>query len=258
MQRGACRRLLGAAARLGLLLVLAALVWQQWAQYRAQPVSSSSRRRLAPFPRLTLCPGMHLKDLAALRALRLRLENGTLTVAEFYNRTTLQLTSSEHNRLTILGRRPITERVGGRGQLGLWRQRFYFVHQDGGAWPARCYTFEPSEYLQRRSVNEVELLLFLGVAPLFTDHRGIAYRLYVHGAEEANGAASHRVAAHMRRLADVRRRPCRSEPGYSLTQCLKECQWRRLAGHIGCRLPHMVSAGVFLPDTRGPLDHLPP
>ncbi|KAF0293348.1 hypothetical protein FJT64_000925 [Amphibalanus amphitrite] len=58
-------------------------------------------------------------------------------------------------------------------------------------------------------------------------------------------------------LANVDRRPCRSEPGYSLTQCLKECLWRRLAAHIGCRLPHMVAADAYLPDIRGPVDHLP-
>ncbi|KAF0293347.1 hypothetical protein FJT64_000924 [Amphibalanus amphitrite] len=58
-------------------------------------------------------------------------------------------------------------------------------------------------------------------------------------------------------LANVNRRPCRSEPGYSLTQCLKECLWRRLAAHIGCRLPHMVAADAYLPEIRGPVDHLP-
>ena len=46
--------------RVGLLLSLLFWMWEQLLEYRAQPVSTSFSRQLAPFPRLTLCPGSKL------------------------------------------------------------------------------------------------------------------------------------------------------------------------------------------------------
>ena len=132
------------------------------------------------------------------------------------------------------------------------------------------------------AANQLDAYISVYVSSIFTNPLKISYYLYVHGPETPSvsdldfrqrevsaprtpwlnlrpgGEVSYRVTAQLRSLANVRRRPCRSEPGYSRAQCLKECLWLRLAAHIGCRLPHMVWAEVFLPETRGPLDHLPP
>ncbi|KAF0292712.1 hypothetical protein FJT64_009331 [Amphibalanus amphitrite] len=183
--------------------------------------------------------------------------------------------------------------IPGEGQFGAWRERYYLSNEyDGlGLTPLRCVTFEPSDRLHGfRSYGTVDVELVLRVpVPFFKRHGGDemgmfgegrrTYRLYVHGPEEPSvgdlarggeyprtpfvpvppggGVVIYQVTSRQRRLANVRRRPCRSEPGYSPARCLKECQWRRLAAHTGCRLPHMVSVGVYLPETSGPLDHLP-
>ena len=73
----------------------------------------------------------------------------------------------------------------------------------------------------------------------------------------SGGNPQYTITARRTRRVNVRRRPCSSRPGYSLSQCLKECQWRWVAAHVGCRLPHMVGAGVFLSKMGGFMDHLP-
>ncbi|KAF0289687.1 hypothetical protein FJT64_012128 [Amphibalanus amphitrite] len=127
--------------------------------------------------------------------------------------------------------------------------------------------------------KKINLEILLKVPPIFSSET-LAYRLYVHDTEEPNIGEllpnelgrvqqtvsvdmlvqknlSMRLTARLFNSANVWRRPCREEPGYSAIQCLKECLWHRLAANISCRLPHMVGAGVYLPDMSGPLDHLP-
>ncbi|KAF0311964.1 hypothetical protein FJT64_001819 [Amphibalanus amphitrite] len=173
----------------------------------------------------------------------------------------------------------------GTSDLGRWRPRYYLTLAELGdeLIPKRCLTFEPSEYLKESAKNDVKLELMLKVPELFGGH-ALGYRLFVHDTEEPNvgdlaadelGAdieheqtvsvdlpkltdLSLHLTARMLSRVNVRRRPCREEPGYSAIQCLKECLWSRLAANISCRLPHMVGAGVYLPDMSGPLDHLPP
>ena len=269
-------------ARLGLLVLLTVLVWQQTVLYRAQPVSTSLVPQHAPFPRLTLCPKTYLQDQLLVNESLRRTAAGTMTAKEFYNLTTLQLLSSEENRLVVSGRRPLTSPVTSGGPLGVWRQRYY-LSLHAGVWPNRCVTFEPSSYLHVRAAGSVlKIKLMLGVAPMFSDYKGFSYRLYIHGKDEPNvndlsmpehsgmvpkttslslsseDRVHYVVTAKLRRMVSLRRRPCHQDPEYSLTQCLKECQWRRVTAHTGCRLPHMVGTGVFLPETRGPLDYLPP
>ncbi|KAF0311166.1 hypothetical protein FJT64_017986 [Amphibalanus amphitrite] len=226
-------------------------------------------------------PRIHLQDRKFVNSSLRRTLAGELSVEEFYNLTTLQLMLSETNRLKVYGRRPIAEPVTGSGVLGTWRERYYLSLREG-AWPTRCFTFQPSAYLNNRTNNVLRIQLLLGVPPLFGNYKGVSYRLYFHGPDEPNlgdlSTPEHGrtvpktvevalrsringrfvVTVALKKLASLRRRPCRGEPGYSLTRCLKECQWRRLAALTGCRLPHMTYPGVFLPDTRGPLDHLPP
>ena len=281
---GPVHQLLRWTARLVLVLVLAVLVWQQWQQYRSQPVSSTSERRRAPFPRLTLCPGMHLKDLDVLYQSRLQLENGSLSLTEYYNRTTLEVLRLE---LT----------VGGLAvdAPAAWRQRFYLALTDVFRYrfllrPMRCQTFEPAEArgelgdLWRRELGDVLTVeLTLVASPHFVNPlsgREVAYRVFVHGDEEPNVGdlkaqkyrqvpvtpvvelvpgrrVKYRVSAKVNRLVDVRRRPCEARAGYSLAQCLKECYWEVQAARLTCRLPHMVDHGVYLPQLRGPQDHFP-
>ena len=268
--------------RAGAALLLLVLLWLQLLEYRAQPVSTIIVRRQAPFPRLTLCPGTSQRDYRLLRDRHLQLLNGSISVEDFYNLTTLVIPDGS-GEFKIPEATPRYSFFPGSGAYGKWSQRFYTTRDTPfGHRPIRCTTFEPSAYLHEIAANQQDVLLTLDVSSAFTHPVNVSYFLYVHGPETPNvgdlndrqlgvaaprtpwlnlrpaGDVSYRVTAQLRRLVSVRRRPCRSEPGYSKTQCLKECLWRRLATHIGCRLPHMVWAGVFLPETRGPLDHLPP
>ena len=268
--------------RAGAVLLLLVLLWLQVLEYRAQPISTVIVQRQAPFPRLTLCPGASQRDYRLLRDRHLQLLNGSISVAEFYNLTTLVI---PHGRgeMKVQDATPDNNFFPGSGAYGTWRQRFYMTNDfPSGHRPIRCTTFEPSAYLHELAANQLDVRITLTVSSTFTHAINIAYYLYVHGPEVPNvgdlnarqlgvsaprtpflnlrpgGEDNYRVAAQLRRLVNVRRRPCRSEPGYSKAQCLKECLWRRLAAHMGCRLPHMVLAGAFLPETQGPLDHLPP
>ena len=268
--------------RTGAALLLLVLLWQQVLEYRAQPVSTVIVRRQAPFPRLTLCPGASQRDYRLLRDRHLQLLNGSISVEDFYNLTTLVIPDGS-GTMGVLDAIPDHNFFPGSGAYGTWRQRFYLTMDTPfGHRPIRCTTFEPSAYLHDLTANHINAYISVHVSSIFTHLLNISYYLYVHGPETPNvsdldfrqrevstprtpwlnlrpgGEVSYRVTAQLRSLANVRRRPCRSEPGYSRAQCLKECLWRRLASHIGCRLPHMVWAEVFLPETRGPLDHLPP
>ena len=289
---GALALLVGWSIRLLVLLLLLERLYSQWEEFRSQPVSSDIRRRQAPFPRLTLCPGATLRDTEIRHDAQVLLTNGNVSVEEFYNLTTLEMLEAKPenmanraNNVMISSGKPVEGVIPGRGPLGEWRAKYYltqsqisgrpFVH------PTRCLTLEPSEYLKARGRNQLELDLRLLTAPAFTNNRDIAYRLFFHGDEEPNvgdlavpevgahvphtvfrelragSALSLRLTARMRHLVSRRRDPCREDPGYSLTQCLKECLWRRLASNITCRLPHMVGNDVYLPELTGPLDHLP-
>ena len=286
------RTLLRWTARAAGLLLLLLLTWQQLMQFRAQPVSSTVVRQQAPFPRLTICPAASLTDYSLLLNRKQRLVNGSLSIVEYYNETTLEMVGREAGLLLLPGTEYI-EFIPEDSPLGVWKQRYYLFQESvksrkeagkpgNGFQPTRCLTFQASRFLEELSGNELEMGLYLQASPLFTTNTSTSHRLFVHGAEEPNvddldtnqhGVAvpttvslelrpgqpisKYRVTARMRHLANLYRRPCRSEPGYSPAQCLKECLWRRLADHIGCRLPHMVSADVYLPEMRGPLDHLP-
>ncbi|KAF0304770.1 hypothetical protein FJT64_023491 [Amphibalanus amphitrite] len=274
----ALRWLLRAAA----VLLLLVLLWQQVLEFRAQPISTVLVRTRAPFPQLTLCPGASQRDYGLLRDMHLGLLNGSISVADFYNLTTLVI-PHENGQMKVADGITRSNYIPGNGSFGAWRQRFYMIRDiPFGHRPIRCTTFEPSAYLHELATNQLDATFFLSVSSAFTHPLNFSYLLYIHGPETPNvgdlndrqlgvgapstlwqglrpgGDITYRVTAQLRRLANVRRRPCRSEPGYSKAQCLKECLWRRLAAHTGCRLPHMVSAGVFLPETSGPLDHLPP
>ncbi|KAF0311962.1 hypothetical protein FJT64_001817 [Amphibalanus amphitrite] len=269
--------------------VLCQQLHSQYQEYRSQPVSSTVFRRQAPFPRLTLCPGSPLRDTVILQEAETLLVNGNVTLDQFYNISTLQMLESGssgpnwHNRIRMESGVPAEGTVPGTSRLGTWGARYYLTVSLFGrkVHPMRCLTFEASEYLRARGENSLELELVLATTPVFTESKGTAYRLFVHGNEEPNvgdlvaqeigphvpktlvqelGAgqtAAMRVTARLFSLINLRRRPCGEEPGYSETQCLKECLWRRLAANISCRLPHMVGAGVYLPDMSGPLNHLP-
>ena len=162
-------------------------------------------------------------------------------------------------------------------ELGVWREAFYYLINTIDLGYLRCITFLPSNNMNAHGSREHRFDVQLAVAALFKSYDGSSYRLYVHGEDVPNVGdlprwvpltesvplfsgrkpARYRITARRKERVSVRRRPCSSRPGYSLTQCLKECQWRRVAAHTGCRLPHMVAAGVFLPRMEGFMDHLP-
>ncbi|KAF0288156.1 hypothetical protein FJT64_013471 [Amphibalanus amphitrite] len=268
--------------RAALLMLLLTLLYKQLAEFRAEPVSTAITRRQAPFPRITLCPGTWMRDNRLRLERQRQLADGNISISSFYNDTTLELL---HGELFVQGADPETTHISADvTEHGVWRSRFYQQQHSGGelVWEVRCYTLQPSAALHRMASSEVELQLRLAVPLLFIDsQRSIAYRMFIHGDEEPNVIdlfprqsgpsvpltsyaelkpgqdAFFRVTVGGRRLVDLRRRPCRSDDGYSPAQCLKECLWRRLAAHTGCRLPHMVGPGVYLPQLRGPLDHLP-
>ena len=280
-RQGAVRVVLRSAARGALLLLLAALLRQQALQYLAQPISTTLSPRLAPFPRFTLCPGTSLRNHSVAAAAFRRTVNGSLTVAEFYDLVTMQLRPSEH-RMTLEGGVPIHSAVGSaNSSLGPWKHRFYLSLADRAALPIRCATFVPSKRLDTRVSNALEISFRLRTSAMFSTPKDTAFTLYIHGAEEPNvgdlsANARNRntprtavidlrpgqrvkcqVAAKIRQLANVRRRPCSSAAGYSRALCLKQCLWRRLADRAHCRLPHMV-AEVGSPSPADALRALPP
>ncbi|KAF0311965.1 hypothetical protein FJT64_001820 [Amphibalanus amphitrite] len=281
------------------MVFLSQQLYSQYRDYHAQPVSSIVLRRQAPFPRLTLCPRVPLKDTKLLYDAEMLLTEGGITVEQFYNMTTLDLLEcdraqsqcyqSQYNMMRSFQsdsphstESAIPQPIPGTSWLGSWRARYYLALSRLGQKvdPIRCLTFEPSQQLRDSAEDEVvNLNLRLKAVPLFQDAK--AYRLFVHDTEEPNvgdlaaaelgpdveqtasldippeESLSLRLTARMFSLANLWRRPCREESGYSAIQCLKECLWHRLAANISCRLPHMVGAGVYLPDMSGPLDHLP-
>ncbi|KAF0296449.1 hypothetical protein FJT64_006113 [Amphibalanus amphitrite] len=278
-----------------LMVFLCQQLYSQYRDYHAQPVSSIVLRRQAPFPRLTLCPRVPLKDTKLLYDAEMLLTEGNITVEQFYNMTTLDLLECDEIQFQCYQSRfnmmrsfksesPYSayEAIPGTSWLGSWRARYYLAlsRLDQKVHPIRCLTFDPSQQLRDSARDDiVHLCLKLKAVPLFQDAK--AYRLFVHDTEEPNvgdlaaaelgpdveqtasldipheESLSLRLTARMFSLANLWRRPCREEPGYSAIQCLKECLWSRLAANISCRLPHMVGAGVYLPDMSGPLDHLP-
>ncbi|XP_037072058.1 LOW QUALITY PROTEIN: uncharacterized protein LOC119093241 [Pollicipes pollicipes] len=167
-------------SRTTLLLLLLALVWAQVLEYRAEPVSPTTVRTVAPFPRLTLCPGHRLEEDLIIDLYH-QLINGSLSVVEFYNRTTLEILPTGYDQLQIIrGHRGIST-VPLPGPLGVWRQRF-FLHLGRRRWqPMRCLTFEPSAALHRSCHSPLSVRLLLHVPVLFTSKASqVAYRLYVH------------------------------------------------------------------------------
>ncbi|KAF0314163.1 hypothetical protein FJT64_015375 [Amphibalanus amphitrite] len=268
--------------RAALLALLLTLLCRQLAEFRAEPVSTAIIRQQAPFPRITLCPGTWMRDNRLRLDRQRQLADGNISISSFYNDTTLELL---HGELFVEGAESETTHISADvTEHGVWRSRFYQQQHSGGelVWEVRCYTLQPSAALHRLASSEVELRLRLAVPLLFINaHRSIAYRMLIHGDEEPNVGdlfprqsglsvpitsfaelkpgqdAFFRVTVGGRRLVNLRRRPCRSDDGYSPAQCLKECLWRRLAAHTSCRLPHMVGPDVYLPQLRGPLDHLP-
>ena len=269
------RRLLHWGLRLTLLTLLLLLTYESVEQYRQQPVISEISRLPLPFPRLTVCAAHPLRDYHDLRERQRQLANGSITVADYYNQTTLEILRAH---LTV-----------GKTRLKLTggRQRFYLqlrARADVVATPVRCHTFEPNSetlLLADNWMNKFDHLpvtLDLIANPHFTTPKKIAYRVFLHSADEPNVddldqlsavdvpgptyvdlkadyRRTYRISARMERRVDVDWRPCSHQPGYSMARCQKEFQWRRLAARTGCRLPHMVSTD--LPDLSGPLDHLP-
>ena len=276
------RTVLHWTVRGALFLLLINVCRLQVNQYNDQPVFSSPVRRPAPFPRLTVCSGGQLNDYRLLRENMLGLENGTLTLAEYYNRTTLEILRSEL-------------KVGGAVLEAptAWKQRFYLVRTKVPRFrmaPMRCHTFHPDAAepelgkLSQRDVNDhLTVELTLVTSPHFIslpDDDDVAYRLFVHGAEEPNVddlkrkeyiqvpatpkvemkpgyRVKLRVSSHINERVNVRRQPCGDQSGYSLSHCLKACRWDVQAATMLCRMPHMVSQGVYLPDLRGPVDFWP-
>ena len=267
------------AVRALLLLMLLFVSWQSVLQYRAQPVLSTPALRRIPFPRLTVCSGSQLNDYRLLRDSQDQLLNGTITLSEYYNRTTLELLQYE---LT----------VGGEllNAPDAWKQRYYLALTNIAVYrfivrPMRCHTFDPTAAEQelrdlwRHDANgflTVELTLV--VSPHFANiatEDGVAYHLYVHGAEVPNVGdlkrqwyrevpitesiemkpgwrVKHRVSAKVNHRVNVRRQKCDDRPGHSEAQCIKECLWESQAATMLCRYPHMVSADAYLPEIRGP------
>ena len=265
------RQALRYLVRLTLLTVLLGLVWDQLWVFRSEPLRTAASRRRAPFPRLTICPVRRLDHAYLLPALK-RLANDSIGVADFYEAVTTRLRGEAG---TVLYRGKYTYFSEDEDELGVWRETFFSQYIQY----IRCITFFPSESFNIQGSRDQPITLSLLEASLFKsyDKEEGSYRLFVHGAETPNvgdlpnwAPFTESVPLHSGRYAhyaisgratervSVRRRPCSSRPGYSKAQCLKECQWRLLVAHSGCRLPHMVGSGVVLPRMEGFMDHLPP
>ena len=92
----------------GLLSLLLLLAVQQVTEYLSQPLVTITVPRVAPFPRLTLCPAVSLRDWKLVRYERQRLLDGNITVAEFYNLTTLAPPSASggYGHMAVVGADP--------------------------------------------------------------------------------------------------------------------------------------------------------
>ncbi|XP_043211099.1 uncharacterized protein LOC122375681 [Amphibalanus amphitrite] len=272
-----------------LLILLAQQLHSQYQVYRSQPVTTTIQQTLAPFPRITLCPGSMITDTKILSDAEKDLKEGKITLDEFYNRTTLEILETYDNSDNyILLHSSSTsywtvkrQKFPEASKLGHWQTKYYLTITEASDElnPTRCLTLQPSKLLMDSANENSQLEILLKIPSVFSSEE-VAYRLYVHDTEEPNvgdllaselgsvhqttsvnlpakKALSMRLTARQFNLANVWRRPCRQEPGYSAIQCLKECLWHRLAANISCRLPHMVHAKTYLPDMSGPLDHLP-
>ena len=256
--------------QLVVLIILFVLLFQQLLHYNSEPLHTTASRRPGQFPRLTICPTapapMHL-----LTSPLQRLANESIDMTEFFDTATIKL-RGKSGRICFRYRVTDFNEAGG---LGVWREKYYM--QALPFWnlaATRCITFETNGNLNltgsRRPVS-----ITLTECPIFQRTR-LSYRLFVHGVDVPNvddlstwapstesvplrsGEHVHfSISARRTERVSVRRRPCSSRPGYSKAQCLKECQWRRLVAHTGCRLPHMVGADTFLPKMGGFMDHLP-
>ena len=277
------RRTARRLVRLALLSALTGLIWQQLWLYRSEPLDTTTSRRQAPFPRLTICPH-DTPERALLVPALLRLANGSDRIGQFYDAVTLKLRNAETGIVDYQGD---TSYFSSEDRdFGVWREKYYHVRRgwsltSPATWETlnhsgytRCITFFASERMNANGHRDQPVRVMLQ-GPRFRE-TGPAFRLYVHGAEVPNvgdlpdwapstenvplfpGKPVHYViTARRTERVSVRRRPCSSRPGYSVNQCLKECQWRQLAMFAGCRLPHMVGADAFLPKMEGFMEQLP-
>ena len=267
------RQALRYLARLTLLTMLFGLVWQQVWVYRSEPLRTASSRRRAPFPRLTICPDKSAPTVYLLPSLA-RLVNGSISGTEFYETVTTRL-RGEAGAVFYRGRSTYFSDEHGPG---LWREKYYIRRRIDELYMGytRCVTFFPGESLNVQGSGDHHIEVSLVEAALFKVPSGPSYRLYVHGDDVPNVGdlpewapftesvplhsgrhGTFTITARRTERVSVRRRPCSSRPGYSVSQCLKECQWRRLTELAGCRLPHMVGAAVYLPEIDGFMEHLP-
>ena len=265
--------------QLVLVVIMCCLIFEQYMQYDSERLLTMSSRRQGDHPRLTVCPYSTMAPYFTVPAHR-RLANRSISIVELYDAVTINLlgtagTLDDGNRIKYF-----SDTDG----PGVWRQKFYSPREDTIARIpyTRCITFEPKKSQNIAGGRNHPIRIRIQESPFFkmpeSDLTGIqaSYRLYVHGEEVPNVAdlpewapitesvplrtaelVHYSISARRTERVSVRRRPCSSGQGYSKAQCLKECRWRRLAEHIGCRLPHMVGADTFLPEIRGFMDHLP-
>ena len=262
--------------QLVLAIVLLGLIYQQLLLYNSEPLLTTTSRSRGRHPRLTICPFVTAPPHLMASAFH-RLVNRSISVAQFYDTVTIKLLGEA---LTVYERNRLAYSSDTHGP-GVWKEKFYWRYE---LRYTRCVTFHPRQPSEIAEERRHPLVISLQESPLFSDldydrdfsAKKIAYRLFVHGDDVPNvgdlphwvpntentvlipGQSRHFViSARRTERVDLRRRPCSSRPGYSKTQCLKECQWRRLAARAGCRLPHMVGAETFLPEMGGFMDYLP-
>ena len=259
-----------------LLIALSRLLIQQVQQFSSERLLTMTSRRRGKHPRLTICPmataPMHLLALPLQR-----LANKSISITEFFDTATIKLLG-EAGTTEYRSRTTSFSDITGPG---IWREKYYWLLPPllflGST---RCITFEAKEMINKAGSRRRPTSIVLITSPLFDGYdrflNRASYRLFVHGEEVPNvhdlpewapfsenvllrsGEPVHySISARRTERVSVRRRPCSSQPGYSKAQCLKECRWRRLVKHTGCRLPHMVGTEVFLPDIGGFMDHLP-
>ena len=263
-----------------LLVTLFTLLVQQIQQYGSEPLLTATSRRRGRHPRLTICPSSTASLQLMLSPLQ-RLANRSINITDFYDIATISLLG----KAGTIGYRSKGTDFSAVNGPGTWKEKYYWrynAHIRNNLGYTRCITFEANESLNKAGSRRHPITIDIMGSPVLNaipsdGYTGFApYRLFVHGEEVPNvedlpewapftesvslrsgGLVHYSITARRMERVSVRRRPCSSRPGYSKAQCLKECRWRRLAEHTGCRLPHMVGAETFLPEIAGFLDHLP-
>ena len=244
-----------------LWFIFVGLATLEWFKFRAEPTFTTVELESVDLPAFTVCPGTLSNRSMTRRAYstyagrlwnnvnRTRYQNvtfrqmyleHTLPIGKMLGRTIKDVNSSQHQDVVYRTRR------------GHWSRTFV----SSGA----CYTFRPRGRQDATSAPFIGPTIRLHTSPEFTQKvSNFTYTIRFHGAEipykdfrffpgkdipravvRSGEAIQINVKVNRYRSPNLRRKPCNDTPGYTVSECLSLCWYRRETTRLGCAMPWMT------------------